>query len=508
VRSSPKFKTLSNKNVVENDDDEEMDTEILKLFGEEPAKPESNQKTSIKTDQNEQQLTDEEINKKNDNIEHVYLASVSDDGSLRIWKPIESDSLLSLEKHNSSVNSICLNGSDMLATASSDKSINLWNIKPFFSKVSSGLHVVSSEKSNKVHLSEITSLVATQKHIISGSLDGNVFIWRIKYEDDNSTVAGIEYAYDIQAHDRSVTSIQIVKNESGETRFATCSLDNFIKVWKLKQEKHDQVRLILEEVLVLSKPVIFMETVILDNKTHLFFIESVDNSRLSARFLKCTSDKLQYTKGGFNISNCTSLVTQIKIEKSSNQLYINLLHDEILIINLSNYFKAWGTFILNKLNPDLIRISSVTRNEADFDMITNYSKNDKTFYTSVEYDKNEVKLIAGDSKGSLYVQKLHGSPIQKMKQIHTNAITELLSFELADTTSGLSAGRTLSASRDGFIRIWSSESYEQLGQFNNRSGGITKVIHLSSQDRSKSEINFVFGDQMGNINIIKWHESL
>jgi WD40 repeat protein len=506
VRASPKLKSSKANETIQDDDDaEEMD--ILELFGEEPEKVDQAQKAPSKVELNTP--TDEEIDRRNDKIEHVYLASVSDDGSLRIWKPIESDSLLSLEKHNSSVNSVCLNSSDMLATASSDKSINMWNMKPFFSKVSSGSHVVSSEKANRTHLSEITSLVTTKKHVISGSLDGMVFVWNIKYEEDNSTVSGIEYAYDIQAHDRSVTSICITNDgdESNETKFVTCSTDKFIKVWLLRQDKHGQVTLALEEVLALSKPVIFMNTAIFDNKMHLFVIESANGALLSGRFLKCSGEKLQFTKGGFNLSHCTLLATQIKIAKNSNQLYINLLHDEILKINLNNCFKVWGTYQLSKQSTDFTRVSSVTRSETDFDTITNYSKNNKHFYTSVEYNADDVQLIAGDSKGLVYIQNSYSSPLCEKKHIHSDSITELLSFKLHDSTSGDSVGRTLSASKDGYVRIWSSDFNTQMGQFNNRSGGIAKIVQLDSADRPTPECSFVFGDQMGNVNLIKWHQS-
>ena len=60
------------------------------------------------------------------------------------------------------------------------------------------------------------------------------------------------------------------------------------------------------------------------------------------------------------------------------------------------------------------------------------------------------------------------------------------------------------ASQDGTVKIWSGKCEKQLGQFNS-SIGISVVCRFSADGYNDNENNvFIFGDQMGNLNIVRW----
>jgi hypothetical protein len=251
-----------------------------------------------------------------------------------------------------------------------------------------------------------------------------------------------------------------------------------------------------------------MDTVVIEKNVHLLTVESADGFRISGRIFKYSGKKLEVTKGGFNITKTTSMVAQVKLVKKTNKLYISLLHDEIFKIDLNKCAKSNASFLQTVPHADLARFSSAERTLQNLVYPNNYSVVDKHFYASVEENPDDGQLIAGDCEGNLFARKPHSvSGLCKVKRIHSDEITELLCFKLRDARSGDLVRRTLSASRDGFIRIWSADAHSQVGQFNNVSGSVTKVIAFGAQDRPASQCYFVYGDQMGNVNLINWHES-
>jgi telomerase protein component 1 len=86
----------------------------------------------------EQDVKKKSSNREQYQVDSVYLVTVGDDGTIRLWKPIESDYLASLEGHNDKVNMVSVGKDGMVATCASDKSVNLWNMKPYFNKIASG----------------------------------------------------------------------------------------------------------------------------------------------------------------------------------------------------------------------------------------------------------------------------------------------------------------------------------------------------------------------------------
>ena len=222
-----------------------------------------------------------------------------------------------------------------------------------------------------------------------------------------------------------------------------------------------------------------------------------EGSEIIGNLFKCTADSLKAEKGGFKLIDCTSLFTHIHLNKKTNTLLIGLVHDEIITVDLEQCIKSWKTLSLYKTVDNFSRFSN---GKSYLKLANNYGMYDKQFYTTIQQSELDAyrPLFAGDFKGDLYISRKEGE-IFKVKGIHSDEVTELLVFNSRNE-------RVISASRDGFIKVWTGECEEQLGQYSNKSGAVTKLIKIGEE--SDNEASFIFGDQMGNVNMIRWHESI
>lgn len=169
-------------------------------------------------------------------VEHVFLVTVSDDATIRVWKPIESDYLTSLEKHNDRINSVALSKQGMLATASSDSSVNVWNMKELFEQVNSGKFVHKSVASKRNHMSEVSSVCVSRQFVFSSSLDGVLMLWELE-RDTNDRVKDIQFISEVQAHESTINKICLLDDGEDGAIVATCGNDKKIKVWRIGSKK-------------------------------------------------------------------------------------------------------------------------------------------------------------------------------------------------------------------------------------------------------------------------------
>ena len=473
VNSCDLFVRVKQNELVKEEIQDESLTDLRLLWGEQKEKEEWLEKHQNKV-----------INK-NAPIDQVFLVSCSDDSTIRIWKPIESDYLLSLENYNDSVNSIFMDKNYMIATASADKSLNLWNTSKFFQIVKSG-EIVRENGLLKTHCSEITSICFDKKCqvLLSASFDGVIILWKLIYSDENghNFLSKIEYVQELSAHEKSCTGVCVVNESDEKLFFATCSLDQSIKVWCIDSKNFSKT---IELVQVLKKGLFRLFFIdILENQElkNLISVEH-DSNKLVIRKNIIKKNRIELSNNGFYVNHIPYVINNFSL--LDQKLYLTTPHDEIFVFDL-NFPKAISLLFV-KSDKGFYNLSS----DAKTISLENKSTGSNTnWYCSVT--KYGDSLLVGDSKGNLL--KAENIKLTTLKKIHDSKITNLIS---------IGSKRILSSDKDGLIKIWNENCDSQLGQFNTNSYvTILKKLSLTNENV------FVFGDKIGKIKIVKWYDEI
>lgn len=147
--------------------------------------------------------------------EHPLCASVSADGSAKLWKPINESGLiqpsLTMSGHTRGINDLAWSKtSPYLATASDDKTLRLWDCH-------TGDAVVDFRGHSNFCFS--VQFNASGNLLVSGSFDETVKLWDVRSGDCIST---------IPAHSDPVTGVDF--NRDG-TCIVSGSHDGLIRIW-------------------------------------------------------------------------------------------------------------------------------------------------------------------------------------------------------------------------------------------------------------------------------------
>lgn len=423
-------------------------------------------------------------------VEDVYLVSGGDDHSVRIWKPIESSCLASLENHNDKVNSVDLSRDDWLASASSDRTVCLNNVKEFFAHFEEA--ALTADRKSKSHLSEITSLKLseTKEILISGSLDGMVFIWRVE-----AGFSGLTHLLDFKAHDQFCNSICVISEtiERGgnrRLRFVTCSNDEPLKLWEMKTDNGQPS---IELVNILDRKSIsrnvFAEKLTINNQDYLVVVEVLHDRMLIKLHTISNDGSVKLSANGCSLIGETSLIGNITL--SEQFLYISLLHDEILEVNLEQSLKKMGVIVKQSPKPtDSVVLTRLTSG--------NIAKgSNETWFTSVE--RSAQVLYAADWQGNVYDKQINGA-LKLVKKINTARTTEMRSLRYPQSVEK----RLVSCDKEGTLKIWTDNFETQLGLYKSTIE-ITKLVSFIDE-KSNNRACFIFGDKSGNLSLLKWYE--
>ncbi|MFZ1026316.1 MAG: trypsin-like peptidase domain-containing protein [Limnoraphis robusta] len=149
-----------------------------------------------------------------------YAISGNSNGSISVWNLATGGLKKTWKGHSSSINAIAVSSNgQILATASDDGTVKLWDLMVALNTDTSPLLHTLSEHSNAVLSVEISP---DGRKLASGSWDNTVMIWDIQTGELLKTLIG---------HTQLVSSIAI--SPDGK-RLVSGSKDNTIKIWNLE----------------------------------------------------------------------------------------------------------------------------------------------------------------------------------------------------------------------------------------------------------------------------------
>jgi hypothetical protein len=383
-----------------------------------------------------------------------------------------------------------------MATASSDQTVDVWNLKPLFDNFLSGLHL-SCERVVTAHQAEITSIACTDsnRYVLSSSFDGMVLIWKCGFDSLGKRVNGLKFCRELKAHDKPCNAISIIKETISDNvanvQFATCSNDQKIKIWQFSQNTvNEKSSIKLIQTLGINKPapVLFVQVVHLKYGNFLVSLEYA-TSRLNVCLYDLNkANSISMSKYGCSIIGESLVVSKVSLEDGF--LYITLSKSQILNINLNDL----SSFVVYHLTQPMNKSVTIITAEDELKL----ANSSITWFTSTCRSSSSSATLASDWRGNLYISN-DKLVLAKHKKLHDDSITAMISFRTKSNEH-----RLITASKDATVKIWSKDAEFQLGQFNT-SSTITSMIRLNSTPNT-SENNFVFGDKFGNVTLLKWHD--
>nr|KAG5700929.1 hypothetical protein BaRGS_034214 [Batillaria attramentaria] len=137
------------------------------------------------------------------NVQDVLVVSCSDDGTVRLWRPLQANTLASLTGHSDRVLAVAVDKDGHVASAGLDNSLRLWAPK-----------LVNTMQVTGQHEAEVTCITAGP--------DRNVVL-----------------STDRWAHEKSVNAACFVNK--GSTKFVTASDDMTMAVWDILHKKEGMI---------------------------------------------------------------------------------------------------------------------------------------------------------------------------------------------------------------------------------------------------------------------------
>ena len=212
----------------------------------------------------------------------------------------------------------------------------------------------------------------------------------------------------------------------------------------------------------------------------MLVVVELNEKTLSVRYF---DENLKSEKGGFSIFGFNQVIHKVRFYEMS--LLITLADHQIIRIDSAAFL---GKFLRLSFCDGWPQVNGFE--VISFDAILD-ATSEVNWFMSVCEKENDI--WAGNWKGDLFVKRNEAEFELKKKAAHSMGLTEVMVFK-----SYHNENRLLTASQDGTVKVWDDSGQLRLGQYN-CSAEITAVVAFSSK-------MFVFGDKMGNLHLVKWHE--
>ena len=145
-----------------------------------------------------------------------YVATCSDDKTVKIWDSSDGTLLQEYTNHANHVNDMEWIYEDTLASCSDDNTIQLWsaNTSQQIQTINVGLNVISLK------------LIKNKNYLAAGMVNGNISVYRLNY-------GFLSFAFSLTGHTARVNDLILIN----ESLLASSSDDTSIRIWDLTLNK-------------------------------------------------------------------------------------------------------------------------------------------------------------------------------------------------------------------------------------------------------------------------------
>ncbi|XP_074640264.1 telomerase protein component 1-like isoform X2 [Tubulanus polymorphus] len=403
-------------------------------------------------------------------VETVIVATCSDDGTVKLWKPLQPNELSCMNGHSDRVMAVATNRSGKVVTSSLDRTVRIWT-----PDLKSGASDIS------VHNSAVSSIAKSfdyGQYVISGSRDGQLKVHTEAVTSPTGLMT-FDVKCTLQAHSKVITGISFVDPMSmrkPDNKFITSSLEedgNSLKFWALKNDgKISKTSSQIEP----SGPITFIVSNMYSEskrKVQILYIgyltglvQAWDLQRneliLSEEFFK---------KRGTQVTKIYALEYGFVVTSVSLLMYCKFKPNWTVRKGhaLSEYIKA--TVNIGALKDQANFITAVTA-----------------------ADEHPTQLLIGDTRGCVTtVTSSENLKILKSVKAHSAEVTGIV----------INMDTILTSSRDKTIKVWTF-NWKQVGVYFTAAVP-TSVIHY---DVMMTPTALIYGDELGALNCIAWLKSM
>ncbi|KAL4232139.1 hypothetical protein ACF0H5_009714 [Mactra antiquata] len=378
-------------------------------------------------------------------LEDVLLATCGDDGTVRLWSPLQANELASLTGHSDKVLSVASNNQGHVCTTSLDNSIKLWSCDQDANKL------IDQHNAPVTFVS--SRMIDGSSYVLTGSRDGKIKIWRMCNNMSLPTCL-----LTLPVHTKAVTCGAWM----GIDTIITGSEDCSICLWKLKIKENNTASLERMKQHKTVSPIISLDT----NNEYIVVSEWQGFVTIWS-----TSKKIHQWQSPCNNTNWLLKVRCV----GSSLVYLSSMDGQLFSLNIVKQKK--NKVELQEL--DTYAVSGPTSDDIP------ESKQQDNWVLDVIPSRYCTTLCV-DSSGQI----TQGYDRFTKEKIHSAEVTCVVSNDQ----------NIFTGSRDKTIKVW-DHSMKQVGQFFCMSP-VTSMSILEAPSSTGTPI--VYGDELGFINFLMW----
>eukprot|EP00058_Branchiostoma_floridae_P011084 XP_002596572.1 hypothetical protein BRAFLDRAFT_128562 [Branchiostoma floridae] len=416
--------------------------------------------------------------KEESKVTQVTMVTAGDDGTVRIWKPLEGNEIRTLTGHSDRVLGVAMATNKHIVSSSLDGTVRLWNPD-----------LKQAGEDGFSHDAEVTGVVflPADSYVVTCSRDGTIALWELDLEKGSQFNSKI---CSIQGHaGRPVTAACFVKGVT----FATASDDGSVKVWVVMQQK-DKTFLKAKRTLTPPQPSPILS---LASNGHVIVAGGWDGV---SHTWDSGGTYAYYSSGGV-CKKAEDWVIGCGFSQSDPKMFAVTCANEVITTGLQTPVgPATRTYTVNhevtddngSTQPDQPKISCAVALNNLQSLADIGCRGNKGVILGDDIGNLAVyELVQPKKKDTTFAGKVKVKDSTQVysKKMHAGKITEVL---LGDDV-------IFTASHDQTLKVWRRRDLKQVGQFHCQSP-VTSLSRPPIPGCNK----LVCGDQLGKVYFLEW----